>query len=359
MTVVDVATLTKKDAELIIQWETGESKPSLAQLEKLAYKVFKLPLAVFYLPFPPEELPLNKQFRTISNEEINALPYQFMLKANQAQYYQEVLKELFNGRNPVAEPIFNTIKANTGNISSVANQVRQVFGINKQQQISFKDDYAAFNFYREKLENAGVFVFQQSLEAICRGYSLMDKEFPVIIVNSSEYSVKGRIFTLFHELSHLLFHTGGITKNDFVSDDKTEIACNKLASSILLSNDDLLTEDIVVKSISVEWSDEDLKYLSNRFQLSQEFILRRLTDLGKSSSEFYGFWRKKRASIDPAIKKEGRGTFYINTLSKLGKNYTRSVLQTFYEGRITDQNVSDYLGIKINQIPEFEKRVYA
>ena len=39
-----VAERLDKDVELIRKWETGEAKPSLAQLEKLAYKVYKRPL---------------------------------------------------------------------------------------------------------------------------------------------------------------------------------------------------------------------------------------------------------------------------------------------------------------------------
>ena len=42
------------------------------------------------------------------------------------------------------------------------------------------------------------------------GFSLYDAEFPVIYVNNSNPNERGRYFTLFHELGHLLYRTSGV-----------------------------------------------------------------------------------------------------------------------------------------------------
>lgn len=41
--------------EEISAWEAGAGGPSYAQLEKLAYELYKRPLAIFLLPSPPPE----------------------------------------------------------------------------------------------------------------------------------------------------------------------------------------------------------------------------------------------------------------------------------------------------------------
>ncbi|MFW6276839.1 MAG: helix-turn-helix domain-containing protein, partial [Bacteroidota bacterium] len=106
MSLFEAAEILKKDEETIKKWEQGIAQPTLAQLEKLAYTAYKIPLAVFYLPEPPEESPLKRQFRTIPDNEILSLPYELMLSIKEGQYYQEVLKELFYDKNPAHSPIF-------------------------------------------------------------------------------------------------------------------------------------------------------------------------------------------------------------------------------------------------------------
>ena len=55
LSVSDVALRLKRPAEEIEAWEAGDAFPSYPQLEKLAYQIYKRPLAVFFLPIPPEE----------------------------------------------------------------------------------------------------------------------------------------------------------------------------------------------------------------------------------------------------------------------------------------------------------------
>ncbi len=49
----------------IEQWEAGESFPTYAQLEQLADK-FKVPIAVFFFPEPPDVPPIRESSRSLS-----------------------------------------------------------------------------------------------------------------------------------------------------------------------------------------------------------------------------------------------------------------------------------------------------
>jgi transcriptional regulator with XRE-family HTH domain len=55
----EVAHKLKKKPSIISSWENGKSRPSLSQLETLAYEIYKIPLATFFLPEPPDEPQIN------------------------------------------------------------------------------------------------------------------------------------------------------------------------------------------------------------------------------------------------------------------------------------------------------------
>ena len=59
----------------IPDWESGEVSPSYPQLEQMAEK-FKVPIAVFFFPEPPDLPPVSESFRTLSEADFNQLPRQ-------------------------------------------------------------------------------------------------------------------------------------------------------------------------------------------------------------------------------------------------------------------------------------------
>ncbi len=356
----EVAHRLKKKPSIIMSWENGKSKPSLSQLETLAYEVYKVPLATFFLPEPPDEPPINQQFRTIPDSEITRLPYKFMLLVKEAQFYQEALKELFDGKNPVDRPIFKSmVNIRGGSIQNAATLIRERLTINKEKQSKFKDSTEAFKYYRNILETNGVFVFQQTLKNFCRGYSLFDPEFPIIIVNSSEATDTGKNFTLFHELSHLLHSMGGISNEyTYQSTNQIEVTCNKLASLILVDDKELVKE---LKEYDIDphdIKDNQLQLIANKFKVSQEVILRKLLDLNMASQSYYSEKRKQWLASVPKARKSKGGDHYIIKLSKLGHYYSSLVLKTMYSGKISRYQASEFLNTKINHITKLEKLIF-
>ena len=86
-------------------------------------------------------------------------------------------------------------------------------------------------------------ITEKRLNIWCEG-KLYDSEFPIIYINNSMPKTR-QIFTLFHELSHLLFKTGGIDKirdtyvNSLSGDDRRiEIFCDKFAGDFLVPEND-------------------------------------------------------------------------------------------------------------------------
>ena len=65
-----VARKLGKSSEDVEAWEAGDSGPTYVQLEKLAYQVYKRPIALFFFPEPPEEDDPEHRFRTLPDFEV-------------------------------------------------------------------------------------------------------------------------------------------------------------------------------------------------------------------------------------------------------------------------------------------------
>lgn len=206
-------------AETVASWEKGTASPTYAQLERLAYEIYKRPLALFFFPEPPEEETPAESFRTLPQEEIDILEPTLLYLVRQAKVMQENLRELFDGVNPAKKQVCFDITIHSSDaISDVAKAVREYLGVGLNEQYALTTNDKALKYWREVLEKHGVFVFKDAFkDEECSGFCLYDDVFPVIYINNSQAKIR-QIFTLFHELAHLLFRTGGIDlrHDDFV-----------------------------------------------------------------------------------------------------------------------------------------------
>jgi len=64
----EVAHKLKLSPEKFDSWESGEEYPTIKQAEKLS-KLYRRPLAVFYLPEPPKDFQTLRDFRRKENQE--------------------------------------------------------------------------------------------------------------------------------------------------------------------------------------------------------------------------------------------------------------------------------------------------
>src|SRR5690606_21272670 len=88
MEIPDVARRVKVGEDIVAGWEVGNSAPTYAQLETLAYSVYKRPLAIFFFPEPPNEPTPQKDFRLLPNVEQLKLSRDTRLKIRKGHAYQ-------------------------------------------------------------------------------------------------------------------------------------------------------------------------------------------------------------------------------------------------------------------------------
>ena len=186
------------------------------------------------------------------------------------------------------------------------------------------------------------------------GFCLYDTQYPVIFINNS-MSYSRQIFTLFHELCHIIIKTSGIDKanDDFLNrldkgKKELEVICNKFAGEFLVP-----TEDILEQIAQLKLNDSTIEMLSKKYNVSRDVILRKLLDLEKISKELYE--NKHIELLNEIYRKpinSSGGNYYNSKRSYLGENYIADVCRNYYSGKINIYETANYLNVKVEAIPQ-------
>ena len=230
--------------------------------------------------------------------------------------------------------------------------------------------------WRSSIEARGILDFQMvgisPQETL--GFSLALDKIPVIAVNQKSHP-NSRIFSLLHELCHLMLSRSGLCDfeeagHQSEEDQLVERFCNRVAGAALVPRDHLLSEAIVQehRPSVTEWTDDELQSLAHAYSVSEEVILRRLLILGRTTQRFYQRKRteyleryarleleKRHAQGDKEIKRN----MPREALSNLGRTYTRLVLESFHQDQITLTDASRFLNLRPEQLQKLEKIVLA
>ena len=357
---LDIETAAKKakvTPDRMKLWETGEARPTINQLRKLA-NAYKRPIAVFYLPEPPAGFQAMRDFRRLPGDVAINESAELALEIRSVASRREVALELIRAIDE-EPPDFLLTAALNDDAEVLASEIRAYLGVSVDEQISWKPGYDSFNAWRAALEDAGVLVFQSvgvRLDEM-RGFSISDMPLPAIVVNNKD-SVNGRIFTLLHELAHILLREGGIC--DLYDENEIEVFCNRVAGAVLIPRERLMAEDTVAsKADGMTWSDGELQALSNRYGVSREVTLRRLLSIGRASASFYGIKREQFQKEYSTYNNQGGPVpQYRKALSRTGRSFAVLVLRAYRQNYITASDVSDFLEIKLRHLPKIESAVF-
>jgi Zn-dependent peptidase ImmA (M78 family) len=359
LSVAEVADRLKKNPAVIEGWERGESAPTYVQLETLAYKVFRRPVALFFFPEPPDEPSPERFFRTLPRPEADDLSADTRYKVREAHAFQLSLYELNGDTNPAERKIFDDITVSSRDSApEVAATVRQYLGVEVETRSQWSSPSEWFRECRRLVEDAGIYVFKNSFkQKEVSGFCLYDPVFPIIYINNSTAAAR-QIFTLFHELAHILLHTSGVTKlhDEYIGtlareERRIEVFCNQFAAELLVPE-----EDFQVRVGELPPDVELINELARVYKVSRETILRRFLDLGRVSSEVYeemtGQWNQEYESRS----KGSGGDYYATRASYLGDKYLELAFSRYYQGAISEQRLSELLGVKARNIPTLEQR---
>jgi Zn-dependent peptidase ImmA (M78 family) len=214
------------------------------------------------------------------------------------------------------------------------------------------------------VERVGILTFQANKVTLqeARGFSIAERPMPVAVANIKD-APRGRIFTLLHEVVHILLSDGGICdlhESGADAASRIEAYCNRVAGAILFPRAALLATEIVRRHRTgdVEWSDAELGELSRQFGGSREAALVRLLTLGLTSSRFYQEKRDiflAKYAEQRKLQKEGFAPPHEVALTSAGPAFTALVMEGFNRERITASDVSDYLGVRLKHLSDIQR----
>lgn len=360
--------------EQVQAWENGTDKPSISQLRKLAKKC-KRPLSVFYLPEPPRGFQALRDFRRLTGAATHHYSPELAYEVRAAHERRLVAIEVLETIGEAAENFRLTARV-TDNPEEVGTSVREQLGITLAAQNRWGDTGKAFRAWRDAIEAAGVLIsviggahHQIDIEEM-RGFAIADRPLPMIVVNGKDRS-GGRIFTLFHELGHILLGQSVIENSPEAGaalpapDRAIERFCNQLAAATLMPRDSLLAERIVTSKTPLrsEWSDEEIEALARRYSVSREALLVRLVELRQITATL---WQTKRAQYARQRDEEdqseepstGFAPYRQQVLGYIGRGFAKLVLQGYHSNRLTLSAVSGYLGIQAKYVSPIERLAF-
>lgn len=363
----DIATASRKlkiTEDSLKKFEEEKSKVSIAAIKKMA-EVYRIPVAFFFLTNPPADLVVPKDFRIIYASDEDKLSPEVMLAIRKARYVQSIIQELRDERN---EYEFKSVSIGN-DTEKVAEYFRSILNVSTEQQKKWGDPSSTLRGWKDAVEKLGIFVLQQSLpEDDISAFCLADDSPYIITLNSAEHENR-RIFSLFHEIGHVLLHRSGVcTPNNFSRNSfeyiKVEKFCNAFSAAILVPMSDFLSNETVkrLQRTSFEdWSADDVRSLANLYGVSQEVIYRRFVQVGYLDEKKYE--RKRMELIKSFVefkkrpKKNAPIPQYRKIISKNGRAYSTFILEKLHSNHINLADAADYLGTNTQHIQAVEAHI--
>jgi Zn-dependent peptidase ImmA (M78 family) len=373
----DAAKAAHVSAERLEAWERdgSDDAPTLGQLRDLAAK-YHFPLAVFYLPEPPKDFAPLRDFRRLRDAEEEPISANLAFHIRSAYDRRELALELFQelDSEPQRFPLKATIRDDP---EQVGRSIREFLKVDSESQQRAARQGRAFDFWRRRLEENDVLVFLISgphwsvdLKEM-RGFTIAMPELPVIVVNGRDDSQGGKAFTLIHELCHVLLGESAISNGagDYPTlkpaDRSIERFCDTVAAATLMPRELVLSFREAAGSGVREWSDAELRRISGAIGASRQALLLRFVTLKRASWEHYKEWEevfeeeyRLRAEDRAQEKKSVPIKRHVMVMSWNGRGFTRLVLRSYYDQRITLNDVSSYLGAKVKHIPALERAAF-
>ena len=354
-TLEDVATSLNKDVATISNWESGAAAPTYVQLEKLADK-YKRPVAMFFFPEPPHETDFVGQL-ALRSSEIEQLDPSIRILLRQARARQLSLMELNMDANPADTKIFRDLHAQLGDSpTELAEQTRAYLDISVDTQADWNSAKEALGYWLESVEEKGIFVFKAAFQNdSVDGFCLIHEQFPVIYLNNSRSSVR-QIFSLFHELAHLLLGENGITRGINPVGEQIEVFCNQFAAEFLVPSGDFET-----RFNDSFYDDNAIEELANYYKVSRPVILLKLVNRGGFTSEDYRQktvqWTEEyesRLEGRAGGESSGGGNYYNTHAVYLGYRFMELAFSRYYQGHCSMEELADHLNVKAKNLHGLE-----
>ena len=325
------------------QWETGEAKPTLKQLQDFA-KATHTPFGYLLLAKPPKLGVPIPDFRTMGSKRLGEPSPNLLDTVYTCQQRQEWYGDYARSINKTPLKFIASTNLNA-DITATAAKIRKQlnFGLAEQRASSNMEQTLAR--FRQQAEELGILVMVNGVVGSnthrkldpgeFRGFALADKLAPLVFINGADTKA-GQMFTLAHELAHLWLGETGLSDATALTGSTRPVErwCNKVAAELLVPLEMLRDAHDSDRDLF-----EEMNRLARRFKVSTLVILRRIRDTGRiNRARFEAAYDAELTRLKAIIaknRKSGGGDFYRTTPVRVSERFARAVVSSSFEGRST------------------------
>jgi len=328
------------------RWEEEGKNIPFGKL-KIAATSFKRQIPVFFLPNVPEKVKKPKDFRNLKPSE-KTLSKKVLLTLRRASHLQQIANEL-KGENfwREKENLFQKINVEKIELTNqrVINKLRKELNISIEDQIKWKSGLSAYKKWRSAVEEKlGILVFQfpmpmEELQGFC-----LTEGLPKIIVTNSKHSYYGRLFTIFHELAHIIRNQSGMCLIDLTSENNKlseEFECNSFAGQFLVPANSLIPSDDL----------EEIRKYANNVNVSREVYLRRLKEEGLIQDRiFYTLLGEIKESYKNQKKRSGYVPPITKSKASRGETFFSMIIEAVNNNQLNYSDAANALDLRVNTL---------
>ena len=355
-------------------WEAGEDQPTVSAATELA-KGYSMPMPWFYLK--PEILRENlpdihsiTDFR--AGKEHRNTP-ELIRYLREVRASQHMLRSVIDDDDVIDLSWIGKWKGKTSD--EIAKALLELVWQKDSPQTEL-------NKWIEKAEERlAVAVLQprphhtRSIEHQISGLALEDDTVPIIVLNTND-TPKRRLFTLLHEIAHLMVKEPGISKINYESgepvpqDQRVESLCNTVAAQALMPKKMFMDS---WHKIGEKQEEDNIEKLSKLTGASlSACVVRayhlRLIDENKMKELVAGYLRsytekreREKANLEQRIKEgksSDRGLSQAQiALDRVGPRMTLKSLLAYDERRLSVRDLYDVFGVRLKYLPNIADKV--
>jgi Zn-dependent peptidase ImmA (M78 family) len=360
--------ITGIDEEKLTDWETHGTEMSLTQAKNYAKK-FNAHWSVLLLKtdVKPIKEAINHRAGYSDNTNFSMLTMRAYENARRLLNASiEINGQTVDGR------IKKLCLASNADAKQCASDARSLLGITPEVMKTVRGGpVEVYKFWVNVLSSVGIYVSEQNMpEEETKAFLLEDNSRAVIVINKNDRYPHSKVFSLLHELGHIVRGETSAACSATISAkriDPAEKWCNQFASEMIVP-DTILMADPIVNTIKTSSEPSGLiKILSTKYRASFTVIMFKLLQHKKISDVQYKEMQtffdmvllpKFKIKVDKDKEIKLGKAYHVNIdVKRASQSLSREVLAKHMSGALSYSQVAKLLGTKARYIEDIKSAV--
>ena len=288
------------------------------------------------------------EYRTTNSRELNNPSRNLIDTIRQMENVQDWMRNyMIESNDSILE--FVGSQKRSKDVLDIASKMREVLGLKINWYLDSQDANDSFKRVRKHAEEIGIVVMMNGIVGNnthrkldieeFRAFTLIDDYAPLIFINSND-SANGKLFSLFHEMSHIWMGRNSLFNDRFSNEtniSEIEVICNAITGELLVPNVNFIEEwKLCNNNFTIE---EKVRALSNLFNCGITVIARKALNNNYINASQYSMIAEKAISNFLALQERKQnesssgGDFYRTIATRLDGRFLNALANSTQEGK--------------------------